>query len=614
MSSVKVKVKEKERERNEGLNSLNQDSTFTMSEKRTTKSEKSTKIRNSSQLEVQPSNAQIAEETSESSLIKQQMSIIQQLQLQLEKEKQKMELQQQKLQQQQQQQQLQQQQQQLQQQQQQQLLLQQQKQQQQQHMPNSRRHSEPVNVSVNQEELFLQTQASNIQRLQQQLGASFDEGVELRVPTHKSDKKRRSTDQSDPNSEGNMGRYSLKISRSSDQMDGSVSKTGSKSMKSKSKMKSPPSIAIVGESYSSGSDDSESDFLFSAVNTVLNKGRNPSLDKSGSPPINEPVILLPKSSSQQTYAQYGFAPPFNATVVPTQHFSNPNAVVPPGLKPPKSSTQTQLQLQHVSVPVQSVGQPMLQHQVPLPLQGTNTTTSNTSSRSFTQQPTFLNPALGVSLPSSSASIGVPFHPAYASLGQQQQQQDTSSSAKRTKNLFASPKLARKPVVVESSNSSTVQFHTAAVQKSSASIRDDNYPSTETYESDDDVSSEEEQPAFFDPTTVDFSTLRWSDLVPIVQNNPRFTRDYVFTKDSSWVKARPATELSYSQKLPTVIALDCEMCETVDPVTGQRTSNSLIRFSVINGMNPSEVIVDSLVNPMMVGFDGLLCSYFITVCV
>ena len=383
-------------------------------------------------------------------------------------------------------------------------------------------------------------------------------------------------------------------------------------MKSKSKMKSPPSIAIVGESYSSGSDDSESDFLFSAVNTVLNKGRNPSLDKSGSPPINEPVILLPKSSSQQTYAQYGFAPPFNATVVPTQHFSNPNAVVPPGLKPPKSSTQTQLQLQHVSVPVQSVGQPMLQHQVPLPLQGTNTTTSNTSSRSFTQQPTFLNPALGVSLPSSSSSIGVPFHPAYASLGQQQQ--DTSSSAKRTKNLFASPKLARKPVVVESSNSSTVQFHTAAVQKSSASIRDDNYPSTETYESDDDVSSEEEQPAFFDPTTVDFSTLRWSDLVPIVQNNPRFTRDYVFTKDSSWVKARPATELSYSQKLPTVIALDCEMCETVDPVTGQRTSNSLIRFSVINGTNPSEVIVDSLVNPMMVGFDGLLYSYFITVCV
>jgi hypothetical protein len=39
----------------------------------------------------------------------------------------------------------------------------------------------------------------------------------------------------------------------------------------------------------------------------------------------------------------------------------------------------------------------------------------------------------------------------------------------------------------------------------------------------------------------------------------------------------------------VIALDCEMCETEDPVTKVRES-TLIRLSVVNGFNPDEVSV------------------------
>lgn len=48
--------------------------------------------------------------------------------------------------------------------------------------------------------------------------------------------------------------------------------------------------------------------------------------------------------------------------------------------------------------------------------------------------------------------------------------------------------------------------------------------------------------------------------------------------------------------PPVIAIDCEMCETVDPVTETKNSNALIRVSIVNGLNPSEVLLDSLVAP------------------
>jgi hypothetical protein len=40
--------------------------------------------------------------------------------------------------------------------------------------------------------------------------------------------------------------------------------------------------------------------------------------------------------------------------------------------------------------------------------------------------------------------------------------------------------------------------------------------------------------------------------------------------------------------PHVIAIDCEMCESTDPVTEMVDNNTLIRFSVVNGLCPSEV--------------------------
>lgn len=39
----------------------------------------------------------------------------------------------------------------------------------------------------------------------------------------------------------------------------------------------------------------------------------------------------------------------------------------------------------------------------------------------------------------------------------------------------------------------------------------------------------------------------------------------------------------------MLGIDCEMCETVDPVTGVKNPLSLVRLSVVNGLNPKEVM-------------------------
>ena len=36
-------------------------------------------------------------------------------------------------------------------------------------------------------------------------------------------------------------------------------------------------------------------------------------------------------------------------------------------------------------------------------------------------------------------------------------------------------------------------------------------------------------------------------------------------------------------LPPILAIDCEMCETEDPVTGDKNSLTLVRLSVVNGI-------------------------------
>ena len=63
---------------------------------------------------------------------------------------------------------------------------------------------------------------------------------------------------------------------------------------------------------------------------------------------------------------------------------------------------------------------------------------------------------------------------------------------------------------------------------------------------------------------------------------------------NWVKARPYG--SWCENNPHAIAIDCEMCETKDPVTGAKDHKALCRLSVVSAVNPDEVLIDTLVKP------------------
>ena len=94
---------------------------------------------------------------------------------------------------------------------------------------------------------------------------------------------------------------------------------------------------------------------------------------------------------------------------------------------------------------------------------------------------------------------------------------------------------------------------------------------------------------------DPSQLPWGTLLQKTQQAPRFKKDYNFERaDQTWVSPRAYGE--WSANLPPVLAIDCEMCQTTDPLTRERDNNALIRFSVVNGLNPKEVLIDQLVKP------------------
>lgn len=98
--------------------------------------------------------------------------------------------------------------------------------------------------------------------------------------------------------------------------------------------------------------------------------------------------------------------------------------------------------------------------------------------------------------------------------------------------------------------------------------------------------------------------RWVDLVRQTQNDPRFDRDFdmerymvadeaVGLSRRDWIKFKPYG--AWCSDNPQVIAIDCEMCETVDPVSGEKNPNALCRLSVIDA-ETSEVLLDTLVKP------------------
>lgn len=100
--------------------------------------------------------------------------------------------------------------------------------------------------------------------------------------------------------------------------------------------------------------------------------------------------------------------------------------------------------------------------------------------------------------------------------------------------------------------------------------------------------------------------KWHAAVLATRSHPNYTSAFSFEKVQTyeytnglssphqWITTRPHGD--WASNNPASIAIDCEMCETKDPVTGKTDTKALCRLSVVNGDNPSEVLLDTLVKP------------------
>lgn len=100
--------------------------------------------------------------------------------------------------------------------------------------------------------------------------------------------------------------------------------------------------------------------------------------------------------------------------------------------------------------------------------------------------------------------------------------------------------------------------------------------------------------------------KWLDTVVKTREHPRHDTAYNFQKmiaqdaangsarSSDWIKAKPFGD--WCKNNPQAIAIDCEMCETKDPVTGSKNHRALCRISIVNADDTSDVLLDTLVKP------------------
>ena len=153
---------------------------------------------------------------------------------------------------------------------------------------------------------------------------------------------------------------------------------------------------------------------------------------------------------------------------------------------------------------------------------------------------------------------------------------THATHNNKKNIFASPK-------------------TGSTSRPNAPLATDSTPATTVQ---------------FNPNAINFSTLDWSSLVHLTRSHERFRKENTFEIDHTWVSPRKYGDWCIASNIPSIIAIDCEMCETADPVTNEKVTNALVRFSVVNGLNPVEVILDSLVVPPLVLYYSFLIAHLI----
>jgi len=98
--------------------------------------------------------------------------------------------------------------------------------------------------------------------------------------------------------------------------------------------------------------------------------------------------------------------------------------------------------------------------------------------------------------------------------------------------------------------------------------------------------------------------KWLNAVKSSRSHERYASAFDFARykeanaaaglTSEWIKAKPFGKWCASN--PQAIAIDCEMCETQDPLSGTKNPKALCRLSVVNAENPEEVLLDTLVKP------------------
>ncbi|CAM9457641.1 unnamed protein product, partial [Choristocarpus tenellus] len=86
---------------------------------------------------------------------------------------------------------------------------------------------------------------------------------------------------------------------------------------------------------------------------------------------------------------------------------------------------------------------------------------------------------------------------------------------------------------------------------------------------------------------------WQDLVERTQAHSRYKSTYSFNVDSTWIEAQKCS--NKCKDLPQVIALDCEMCMSEDPVSKKRNGKELVRLSIVDGTDGKRLL-DTLVRP------------------
>lgn len=98
--------------------------------------------------------------------------------------------------------------------------------------------------------------------------------------------------------------------------------------------------------------------------------------------------------------------------------------------------------------------------------------------------------------------------------------------------------------------------------------------------------------------------KWLAVVQQTQSHRRYSTDYNFIKyrnqddsigyaSNTWVQTTPFHRSKADH--PQVIAIDCEMCESKDPVSGKKDNRALCRVSVVDA-ETDEVLLDTLVKP------------------